>query len=292
MNTDVHRPHDAQRTHRIVVGVGVALIATAGISTVAVNVHHAVIERAVPDVAFAGHSMADSAPLAAAPPPQAAAPIPHAAVAGAAEAAASQAPVPSATVPEVTSQGSSATAVRQYRNAANAPADSSMSISEPRSRPTDTAAIPVNQYGTVVSATPGASASIGDERQFARNVVGKVDIAAGDSGARGAVAAGNSLRSGAGANVGEGEVGSVAQARAAGGDAANPDRMITEAVQTQIAAATADAGARIAVNTINGLVILTGTAPSADVVEHVKQVVQQVRNVQGVDATAVHVSSF
>ena len=65
--------------------------------------------------------------------------------------------------------------------------------------------------------------------------------------------------------------------------------MITTAVQSQIAA---DAqGANLSVTTINGVVILTGTVPSPDAVEHVKQVVQQVKDVKGVDATAVRVSS-
>jgi osmotically-inducible protein OsmY len=133
---------------------------------------------------------------------------------------------------------------------------------------------------------------VGDESLFARNSAGKVDIAPGDMDADGANASRNSLPPGAGASMSDSEVSSTAQARAAGGDAANSDRMITDAAQTQIAAATAGQGASIAVNTLNGLVILTGTAPSPAVVEQVKQVVQQIKNVQGVDATAVRISSL
>jgi hypothetical protein len=39
-------------------------------------------------------------------------------------------------------------------------------------------------------------------------------------------------------------------------------------------------------------VILTGTVANPDVVQHVKEVVQQVRDVRGVDATAVQVSAI
>jgi osmotically-inducible protein OsmY len=78
------------------------------------------------------------------------------------------------------------------------------------------------------------------------------------------------------------------QARAAGADSANSDHMITNAVQSQIAAD--PAGAQLAVNTINGVVILTGTVPSADAIQQVKQAAQQVKDVKGVDATAVRVS--
>jgi osmotically-inducible protein OsmY len=80
------------------------------------------------------------------------------------------------------------------------------------------------------------------------------------------------------------------QARAAGADSANPDRLITSAVQSQIASDSVSQAANLAVTTINGVVILTGTVPNADAVEHVKQVVQQVKDVKGVDATAVRVS--
>ena len=75
-----------------------------------------------------------------------------------------------------------------------------------------------------------------------------------------------------------------------GADSVNSDRMITTAVQSQIAADTTGQGANLAVTTLNGVVILTGTVPSADAVEHVKQVAQQVKDVKGVDATAVRVS--
>ena len=64
--------------------------------------------------------------------------------------------------------------------------------------------------------------------------------------------------------------------------------MITSAVQSQIA--TDAAGSQVSVNTINGVVILTGTVPTAEAVDHVKQVAQQVKDVKGVDATAVRVS--
>ncbi len=77
------------------------------------------------------------------------------------------------------------------------------------------------------------------------------------------------------------------QAKAASADSATSDRMITDAVQSQLQADAAGQGAPLSVNTINGVVILTGTAPSADVVEHAKQVAQQVRGVKGVDTTAV-----
>ena len=80
------------------------------------------------------------------------------------------------------------------------------------------------------------------------------------------------------------------QARAAGADSANSDRLTTDAVKSQIAADSAGQAANLSVTTINGVVILTGTVPSADAVEHVKQVVQQVKDVKGVDATAVRVS--
>ncbi len=78
------------------------------------------------------------------------------------------------------------------------------------------------------------------------------------------------------------------QARAAGADSADADRTITTAVQSQIASDPAGAG--LAVNTINGVVILTGSVTSADAIAHVKQAAEQVKDVKGVDATAVRVS--
>ncbi len=74
MNTDV------QRNHRIVVGAGVALIAVAGISTVALNVHRAVNARtsaaATPPVAIPDTSAPQvSQTPESAPPPIADSPV-------------------------------------------------------------------------------------------------------------------------------------------------------------------------------------------------------------------------
>ncbi len=91
-----------------------------------------------------------------------------------------------------------------------------------------------------------------------------------------------------GSALNNGEVTTTMQARAVGADSANSDHIITSAVQSQIAADAA--GSQLAVSTINGVVILTGSVPTADAVEHVKQVAQQVKDVKGVDATAVRVS--
>ena len=52
---------------------------------------------------------------------------------------------------------------------------------------------------------------------------------------------------------------------------------ITSAVQSQIAADSTTQRSALAVTTINGIVILTGTVPAPNVVEHVKDVVQQVQ---------------
>jgi osmotically-inducible protein OsmY len=106
-----------------------------------------------------------------------------------------------------------------------------------------------------------------------------------------AVDASSAAGSGAVPALSGGEVTTTMQARAAGADSVDSDRMITTEAQSKIAADTAGQGAALAVTTINGVVILTGTAPSTDTVEHVKQAVQQIKDVKGVDATAVKVSS-
>lgn len=94
------------------------------------------------------------------------------------------------------------------------------------------------------------------------------------------------------ASDGSAQVPSVQQARASGADGANADRQITSAVQSQIAADRTTQRAALGVTTINGIVILTGTVPAPNVVEHVKDVVQQLQDVRGVDATAVKVSAI
>jgi osmotically-inducible protein OsmY len=63
-------------------------------------------------------------------------------------------------------------------------------------------------------------------------------------------------------------------------------------VQSQIAADSTTGRSALGVTTIDGIVILTGTVPTPNVVDHVKQVVEQVRDVRGVDATALQISTI
>ena len=128
--------------------------------------------------------------------------------------------------------------------------------------------VSANKIETDTSATRGGG--VADARDYAS--------AGAPAAASGAPALGNDENT------------TTAEARAAGGDSATSDRMINDAVQSQLDADTASQGGGLGVNTINGVVILTGTAPNAEVVEHAKQVAQQVRGVKGVDATAVKVS--
>jgi hyperosmotically inducible periplasmic protein len=261
MNTDV------QRTHKIIVGICVGVIAAAGISVVAVDVHRAVLAKTtlneVP-TALAGSSLPDeSQPPQAAPPPPMTSGMPVADTRAAASAdTASRAPSAqlSAAPSKAAQQGSSSAAARQPH-----------SVSKP-------AADPAPAYGA-----PGTR--VAEETAMA------IVPARDDVSTRAAVQVGASSAASGEPALSDNEVTTTAQARMAGGDSVNSDRMITRAVQSKIAADTADQGADLEITTINGVVILTGTVPTAAAAEHVKQVVQQVKDVKGVDATAVRVSS-
>jgi hyperosmotically inducible protein len=92
------------------------------------------------------------------------------------------------------------------------------------------------------------------------------------------------------AGAGPTEVPSTVQARAAGGNAENSDRLITAQAQSQIGAANGGLGTFLNVTTVNGVVILTGSASSTEALDRVKQSVQTLKNVKGVDATAVRIA--
>ena len=231
--------------------------------------------------------MAQNQAPGSAPPPQAEGPTLSSAAdaTAAAEAPATQtAPQPVA-VPRVTSQGSAVDGVRRSRNDTDNVSGQQAPTSEPGSRSPLS-----NQNRAVVSATPGASAAVGDESLFARNAAGNLEPASADTAARTSIAADSSSAGGAGPALSSAEVPSTVQARAAGGDAENSDRLITQAVESQIAASQAGGGTDLSVTTVNGIVILTGTAASSEVIDHVKRSVQSLKDVRGVDTTAVQIS--
>ena len=76
------------------------------------------------------------------------------------------------------------------------------------------------------------------------------------------------------------------------GSAESPasDDSITAAVKSQIAADPQAQGAQISVTTVQGVVVLSGTAPTPDVMEQVKAAVARVKDVKGVDTSTVTIS--
>ena len=285
MNTDV------RRTHRLIVGAGIGLIAVVGLSTVAVNVHRVVGARsaaaagppvALPDTSAPPPSQTpDSGP----PPIAESAPAttaPDAALPAATGAAATASSSTSAAAPKAARQSAPAVARPSNssepitRSAPPASVGSSAVVSASKKIDTDqnVAMTPASSAGNLQSSVTdaGAAASVADARADA-------------------TAAAPTVAAAAPAAQGSDEPPATVQARAAGADSATSDRMITDAVQSQLDADAAGQGGSLNVTTINGVVILKGTVPSADVVEHAKQVAQQVRGVKGVDATAVKLSS-
>jgi len=293
MNTDV------QRNHKIVVGAGVVLVALAAIGALAVNVHRAVPSRITPTVAPTPAALPETLVPAAnqsseSPPPPVAegAPLTNA---GTGAAASATAPLSAPTQEAVTAAPKSSAKVP------------SLAATHPRVEPaarSPTAANTLKDKGEEVamagpaaaSTAPDASrpesAAAASSGMLAASNGGTTDIAPGTVESQSSGSAGADASSVGGAPAVSGaEVTTTMQARAAGGDSANSDHMITSAVKSEIASDAAASGTALEVTTINGVVILTGTVPTPDAVEHVKQVVQQVKDVKGVDATGVKVSS-
>ena len=300
MNTDV------QKTHKLVVGAGVALIAAVGIGVVAVDVHRVVLTRgsaSSPPVALPDTTapQASNQTPETAPPPMAEGVPPAAGSSSAAAAAAADAtptaPQASVAAPKSTAKESPVAATHQ-RSKPSEPKSGESAVTPPAAfnatkpsvaEETAMARVPADSAKSDTSALATSSSAAGGGALVGSNG-GTIDAAPGAVDSHtGTAAAEATAPSGAPALSG-GEVTTTMQARAAGADSANSDRLTTDAVKSQIAADSAGQAANLSVTTINGVVILTGTVPSADAVEHVKQVVQQVKDVKGVDATAVRVS--
>jgi hypothetical protein len=289
MNTDV------RRTHRLIVGAAIGVVAVVGISTVAVNVHRVV----------GAHSAAAAPPVplpdtSAPPPSQTPESAPPPIAESALPATAPDAALPANSAPAAASSSSSATAPKAVRPSAapvarRSSSSDSIAASAPAAvatvaKPTAATAV-VSAYrkiDTDLTATTPPATSAGNLQSSVTDAgTTTVNVAA----ARDAGSVGAATAAGGAAAQGSDEPAATAQARAAGGDSATSDRMITDAVQSQLDADTAGQGASLNVTTINGVVILKGTVPNAGVVEHAKQVAQQVRGVKGVDATAVKLPS-
>jgi len=292
MNTDV------QRNHKIVVGAGVALIAVAGISMLAVNVQHVVPTKsavstapaALPDTSA---PQANQTPETAPPPPLAEGPPISGSATGAAATAAppaSSPPLSRAASQSTTKVPSLAATHQRVEPAAKLPAVSN-APSNKVAEVTAMARAPAHSNATEASKAQPADSAAAGSGMLVGSSAGTADAAPGAVDSNSTASAATAPSASDAPAVSGGEVTTTMQARAAGGDSANADRMITSAVQSQIASDVADQGAALKVTTINGVVILTGTVPTVDAVEHVKQVVQQIKDVKGVDATAVRVAS-
>jgi osmotically-inducible protein OsmY len=287
MRTDTH----AERNHKIVAAIVVAVMAAAGIGAVVFNANHHVTKHtaraAAPAAAFpdtlapqASQANGDATTGGANPPPLTNSAASDSATNGAAGAADSAA---QSTAPAT---GSSPPAA----NSATPPATSPPSSSPPAASSSGPAAGPRHTSDARDSgASNGATnmASSDNALRYAPTGEAAVVTASSRLEADGSTAFGNGRMLETSA-----QVPSSLQARAAGADAANADRRITRAVQSQIAEDTLSQRSTLDVTTINGVVILTGTVANPDVVQHVKEVVQQVRDVRGVDATAVQVSAI
>lgn len=273
------------------------MIAAVGIGTVVANVHRVVNARPAATAEPAAPLPDTSAPQLnqtpeMAPPPIAdgavPAPVQSTAAAPADAAPAASNSQSSAAAPKAARQPSSATTHRS--SSSDSSSTPPIAASAPKARSTgETAVVSANRkIETDQSGTAQVPAS---EGMLAGAMTGTAPAAASVADARDYASAGAAAAaSGAPAPAGD-EVTTTTQARAAGGDAATSDRLITDAVQSQLDADTASQGGALAVNTINGVVIMTGTVPNAEIVDHAKQVAQQVRGVKGVDATAVKVAT-
>lgn len=296
MNTDV------QKTHKIVVGIGLALIAAAGMSTFALRVHHDSLVPTTatsspigsnPDIAT---PEAQQMPETAGPPPAAegmtSLTAPPGALVPEPSAAAPVTPPPVSPTPKSERQAASVTPTphggggRRVVDTTTAPNGEAQParIARVSSTPAREDAI------TRGAVQAGASVTRSDTRS-AEGSTSTADAAQSTVDSPASAAAGHSTKdTDTLANPGN-EVTTTTQAGAASAESGSVDGSITNAVKSQIAADASGQGADIAVTTINGVVVLSGTAPTPDVLEHVKQVVRQVKDVKDVDASAVKISS-
>jgi hyperosmotically inducible protein len=74
-------------------------------------------------------------------------------------------------------------------------------------------------------------------------------------------------------------------------DPAASDSRITTEVKSQIAADSMSKDVDVGVITTNGVVVLSGTLATQDVIDHVKGVAEKVKDVKSVDASALKVTS-
>ena len=86
----------------------------------------------------------------------------------------------------------------------------------------------------------------------------------------------------------------IAQPLAVDAATASPktsDSQITTQVKSDIAADNAGRQVDIQVTTVDGAVVLSGTMPTAEAVEHIRQVTERVKDVKSVDTTAVRIAT-
>ncbi len=68
------------------------------------------------------------------------------------------------------------------------------------------------------------------------------------------------------------------------------DSWITTKVKSEILADSISKGFEVSVETIHGVVVLTGTLPNQDAIDHVKDIAQKVEGVKSVDTSALTVA--
>jgi len=253
----------AERKHKVVVGIAVGVVAVIAIAAIASNAHRYSIAR---NGATVPAATTDQLTPPGEAPPDTQAPTTNAA--------------PGEPIVPAGDAASQDSPSQQSAPPSDAPQSDGASPPSAGARPTSDMGSPgaagFPLIDTVLRRSPSGEAAVTTSGRF------EVDARATTT------AFGNGRL----ANDPGVEPASAERVRAVGGDAADVDRQITGAVQSQLASDSLTQRAALAVTTIDGVVILTGTAPNAGVVEHLKQVVQQVRDVRGVDATAVKVSSI
>ena len=296
MNTDV------QRTHKIVVGIGLALTAAAGMSTFALRVHHdsvapttatsspiatnpdivtpeanQMVETAGPPTIAEGTTSRTALPGAFVPEPSAAAPV---------------TPPPLSPPPKSARPAASVTATHHGNGGRRVVDTTTAPNGEAQpARISGVSSTPAREDAITRGILQAGASMAPSDRRSAGSFPGTADETQGTADSRTSAAAGISTSDTEALANPHNEVTTTMQAGAASEDSAMVDGLITNAVKSQIAANASGQGADIAVTTIHGVVVLSGTAPTPDVLEHVMQVVRQIKDVRGVDASAVMISS-
>jgi hyperosmotically inducible protein len=156
--------------------------------------------------------------------------------------------------------------------------------------------VPDNDPLPVVAETPAVPSALGQIDNSSTQIAGAANSARHQSNAVTRVAtaetADNSAARVKSADDSTPPTDSSMPADQTGAQLAASDSQITTDVKSQIAGDTLSKDANIEVITSHGVVALTGSLPSQDAIDHVKDVAGRVKDVKSVDASALLVASL